>query len=162
GVLCVVPGPGITNALTGIGEALLDSVPLVCIAGDVARGEKYRPFQVHELANTALLKTVTKAVIEVACVAQIPGAVRQAFHLAMQGEPAPVGVVIPYTLLIEPCKFPSGPLPPPGVPFDECKFQQALALLSDRKLRVGIYAGWGCMDHPAELTKVAELFQAPV
>src|SRR5579859_2209547 len=29
GVLCIVPGPGITNALTGIGEALLDSVPLV-------------------------------------------------------------------------------------------------------------------------------------
>src|SRR5207247_4065549 len=43
GVLCIVPGPGVTNALTGIGEALLDSVPLVCIVGDVARGDKYRP-----------------------------------------------------------------------------------------------------------------------
>src|SRR5262245_58711475 len=31
GVICVVPGPGVTNALTGIGEALLDSIPLVCI-----------------------------------------------------------------------------------------------------------------------------------
>src|SRR5262249_43250859 len=49
GVLCVVPGPGVTNSLTGVGEALLDSVPLVCIVGDVARGDKYRPFQVHEL-----------------------------------------------------------------------------------------------------------------
>src|SRR5215468_6263282 len=37
GVLCVVPGPGVTNAMTGIGEALLDSIPLVCIVGDVAR-----------------------------------------------------------------------------------------------------------------------------
>ena len=39
GVLCVVPGPGLTNSLTGIGEALLDSIPLVCIVCDVGRGE---------------------------------------------------------------------------------------------------------------------------
>src|SRR5205823_4586667 len=96
GVLCIVPGPGITNALTGIGEALLDSVPLVVIAGDVARGEKYRCFQVHELANAALLKPVTKAVIEVGHVAQIPNAVRQAFQIAVDGEPGPVAVVVPY------------------------------------------------------------------
>src|SRR6185436_12248470 len=47
GVLCVVPGPGLTNSLSGIGEALLDSVPLVCIVGDVANGARNRPFQVH-------------------------------------------------------------------------------------------------------------------
>src|SRR5207249_8562542 len=41
GVLAVVPGPGLTNALGGIGEALLDSIPLVCLVGDVARGDKY-------------------------------------------------------------------------------------------------------------------------
>src|SRR6266542_3702338 len=46
GVVCVVPGPGVTNALTGLGEALLDSSPVVAIVGDVANGEKYRPFQV--------------------------------------------------------------------------------------------------------------------
>src|SRR5712671_111873 len=45
GVLCVVPGPGVTNSLGGVGEALLDSIPLVCIVGDVARGDKYHPFQ---------------------------------------------------------------------------------------------------------------------
>src|SRR5262249_61430704 len=39
GVLSVVPGPGVTNSLSGIGEALLDSVPLVCVVGDVARGD---------------------------------------------------------------------------------------------------------------------------
>src|SRR5690349_9104201 len=65
GVLCIVPGPGITNALTGIGEALLDSVPLVCIVGDVARGDKYHAFQVHELPNAAILKPVCKEVVEV-------------------------------------------------------------------------------------------------
>jgi acetolactate synthase-1/2/3 large subunit len=162
GVLCIVPGPGITNALSGLGEALLDSVPLVCIAGDVARGKKYRPFQVHELPNATLLKPVCKAVFEVCEVGQIPLIVRQAFALAVQGEPGPVGVVVPWNLLIESHKFDSAPLAPPGAPFDEAAFQHALALLSDRKLRVGIYAGMGCMDYSVPLTRAAEMLQAPV
>src|SRR5262249_59786794 len=53
GVLCIVPGPGLTNSLTGIGEALLDSIPMVCIVGDVANGDKFRPFQVHGLPHPA-------------------------------------------------------------------------------------------------------------
>src|SRR5258708_5866351 len=72
GVLCIVPGPGVTNALTGIGEALPDSIPLVCIVGDVARGKKYRPFQVHDLNQGALLEPVCKEVIEIKHVAEIP------------------------------------------------------------------------------------------
>jgi acetolactate synthase-1/2/3 large subunit len=162
GVLCVVPGPGVTNALTGIGEALLDGVPLVCVVGDVARGAKYHPFQVHELPQAALLRPVTKCVLEVKHVAQIPGAVRQAFQLARDGEPGPVAVVVPYNLLIETHKYHCGPLPPCGLPFDEGAFAAALALLSNRKWRVGIYAGMGCMDCSAALTKAAEVLQAPV
>jgi acetolactate synthase-1/2/3 large subunit len=162
GVLCVVPGVGITNALTGLGEALLDSVPVVCIAGDVARGKKYRPFQVHELPSVPLLKPVCKSVIEVCHVGQIADAVRQAFQLAVCGEPGPVAVVVPYNLLIETHKFHSLPLAPCALPFDDGAFQRALALLSDRRLRVGIYAGLGCMDHGAALARVAEVLQAPV
>ena len=101
GVLSVVPGPGVTNSLTGMGEALLDSVPLVAIVGDIAHGEKFRPFQVHCLDQVALLKPVTKGVFHVEHVSQIAAAVRQAFALAMAGEPGPVAVVVPYTLLIE-------------------------------------------------------------
>jgi acetolactate synthase-1/2/3 large subunit len=162
GVLCIVPGPGITNALTGLGEALLDSVPLVCIAGDVARGEKYHAFQVHELPNAALLRPVCKEVIQVAAACDIPGAVRQAFRLAVCGEPGPVAVVVPWNLLIETCSFDCGPPAPCALPFDEGAFQCALQLLSNRKLRVGIYAGMGCMDSSASLVQVAEVLQAPV
>src|SRR5262249_33992870 len=36
GVLCIVPGPGLTNSLSGLGESLLDSVPVVCVVGDVS------------------------------------------------------------------------------------------------------------------------------
>lgn len=162
GVLCVVPGPGITNALTGLGEARLDSVPLVCIAGDVARGKKYRPFQVHELPNAELLRPVCKSVIEVCHVGNLPLAVRQAFQIAQAGEPGPVAVVVPYHLLIESHRFHSLPLAPLGVPFDEAACSRAISLLSNRKLRVGIYAGMGCMDHSAALARAAELLQAPV
>ena len=162
GVLCVVPGPGITNALTGLGEALLDSSPVVAIVGDIGNGEKAKPFQVHGLPNVDLLKPVCKCVYPVQTVGQIPGAVRQAFVAALSGEPGPVAVVVPYNLLIEAADFRCPPPAPPEVPFDEAAFQKALALLADPKQRVGIYAGLGCMDHGEALAAVAELLQAPV
>jgi acetolactate synthase-1/2/3 large subunit len=162
GVTCTVPGPGLTNSLTGIGEALLDSIPLVCIVCDVARGVKYRPFQVHELQHVALLQAVTKGVFQVNQACEIPTVLREAFLLAKSGEPGPVGVLVPYPLFIETAKFNCAPLGGPELPWDEAAFQHALALLANRKCRVGIYAGLGCMDHSHELAEVAEILQAPV
>jgi acetolactate synthase-1/2/3 large subunit len=162
GVLCVVPGPGLTNSLSGIGEALLDSVPLVCIVGDVAKGDKYIPFQVHELPQAGLLKQVTKAVFEVSRCEDIAPAVRQAFALAECGEPGPVGVVVPYNLLLEKCQVHAPPAGPPAVPFDDNAFACAVRLLSDRRLRVGLYVGLGCMDFGADVMRLAEVLQAPV
>ncbi len=162
GVLCVVPGPGVTNALSGIGEALLDSVPLVCIVCDVAKGDKYHAFQVHELPQVGLLQQVTKGAFAVDSVGGIPGAVHEAFALARSGEPGPVAVVVPYPFFIETHKFNCPPPAPPGVPFDEEAFQRALPFLANKKYRVGIYAGLGCMDHAAALVELAETLQAPV
>jgi acetolactate synthase I/II/III large subunit len=162
GVLCVVPGPGVTNALTVLGEALLDSVPLVCIVGDVARGDKYRPFQIHSLPNIGLLQNVCKEVMDVRSVSAIPLAIRQAFRCACAGEPGPVAVVIPYNLLIAAHHFSCGPVEPAPIPVDDAAFQRALPLLCDQRLRVGIYAGLGCMDHSPALVRVAEMLQAPV
>ena len=162
GVLCVVPGPGVTNSLSGLGEALIDSVPVVAIVGDIAQGEKFRPFQVHCLDQVALLKPVTKGVFATTHVGQIPSAIRKAFALAQAGEPGPVAVVIPYTQLIEAHHYKDPPLEPMGVPFDEAAFTKAVHLLSDRKLKVGIYAGQGCFDSSDSLTAVAEMLQAPV
>jgi acetolactate synthase-1/2/3 large subunit len=162
GVLCVVPGPGVTNSLSGIGEALLDSVPLVCVVGDVGRGADYRAFQVHDLPQAGLLQQVTKGVFEVRHAGEIPQAVRQAFALARSGEPGPAAVVVPYTLLLESHKYSCPPLEPPAVPFDEAAFARAVHVLSQRKLQVGIYAGQGCMDCSQALVCVAETLQAPV
>jgi acetolactate synthase-1/2/3 large subunit len=162
GVLCVVPGPGLTNSLTGLGEALLDSSPVVAIVGDVANGERAMPFQVHALDHVSLLKPVCKAVFPVQTAAQIPGAVRQAFVAAASGEPGPVAVIVPYNLFIEAHDYRTPPPAVPALPFDEAAFRHALALLADPKARVGIYAGAGCQAYSAELTAVAELLQAPV
>ena len=81
GVLCVVPGPGVTNALTGLGEALLDSVPLVCIVGDVARGDKYRAVPGPRAAHrSACCSTSARRSLTSAASARIPLRVRQAFR----------------------------------------------------------------------------------
>ncbi|MBP3959351.1 thiamine pyrophosphate-binding protein [Gemmata sp. G18] len=162
GVLCVVPGPGVTNSLTGLGEALLDSSPLVAIVGDVANGEKAKPFQVHALNQVELLKPVCKCVYAVQTVEQIAAAVRQAFVTATQGEPGPVAVVVPYNLFIEAHDFRTPPPAVPAPPFDDAAFERALPFLADKKHRVGIYAGVGCMASSAELAAVAEMLQAPV
>jgi acetolactate synthase-1/2/3 large subunit len=162
GVLCVVPGPGLNNSLSNLGEALLDSVPVVCIVGDVANGPHFRPFQVHCLDNIALLRPVTKQVFAAQRADGIPLAVRMAFQLARAGEPGPVGVVVPYNLLIEATRINSPPLAALPVPFDEAACLRAIRLLADRQLRVGIYAGLGCMDHSAALVRLAEMLQAPV
>jgi acetolactate synthase-1/2/3 large subunit len=162
GVLAVVPGPGVTNSLSGMGEALVDSIPLVAIVGDIAQGEKFRPFQVHCLDQVALLKPVTKGVFHVEEVGQIAAAIRQAFALAMAGEPGPVAVIIPYTMLTEAHDFKTGPAEVPGVPFDEIAFEKALKMLVLKRLKVGIYAGQGCMDYSEQLVRLAETLQAPV
>jgi acetolactate synthase-1/2/3 large subunit len=105
---------------------------------------------------------VTKRVFTVANVSEIPCAVRQAFQLAVAGEPGPVAVVVPYNLLIESHRYNSGPLEPLGVPLDETSFERALGLLRNPRARIGIYAGLGCMDHSAALVRLAEVLQAPV
>jgi acetolactate synthase-1/2/3 large subunit len=134
----------------------------VAIVGDVARGDKYRPFQVHELPQVGLLQQVCKGAFEVANACDIPNAVRHAFRLAMCGEPGPAAVVVPYNLLIDTCKYDCLPIAPCDLPFDDGAFQCALGLLSQHGLKVGIYAGMGCMNYSPALVNVAEVLQAPV
>jgi acetolactate synthase-1/2/3 large subunit len=162
GVFCVVPGPGLTNAMTGIGETLHDSVPVVGIITDIDRSPHAPIGQVHGLPNVELVRPITKAVFDIKHVSHIPGAIFQAFQIARAGEPGPVVVVIPFPLYSEVWDFDCPPPPPPPLPFDEAAYQRALALLADRRLRVGIYAGMGCLDCAPALTAVAELLQAPV
>src|SRR5262249_49492410 len=76
--------------------------------------------------------------------------------------PGPTAVIVPYPLFIAAHKYHAPPLACPLPPFDEAAFPHALARLANRKCRVGIYAGLGCMDYSHQLVEVAELLQAPV
>ncbi len=162
GAFAVVPGPGLTNAMTGIGEALYDSVPIVGIISDIDRSPGAPVGQVHGLANAAIVRPVVKAAIEVRHQAEIPGAIFQAFRVAAAGEPGPAVVVIPFPFYQAAWDYDQPAPPPYPVPFDEAAYGRALAHLSDRKRRVGIYAGLGCVDAGPSLAAVAELLQAPV
>jgi acetolactate synthase I/II/III large subunit len=162
GVFSVVPGPGLTNALTGIGEALMDSIPIVGIVTDIDRSPHAKIGQVHGLNNAAILQSVVKMLFEVRHQAEIPGVIFQAFEVARTGEPGPVGVLIPYPFFTEVWDY-NEPVPPPcPLPFDEAAYRQVLTRLMDKTQRVGIYAGLGCVDNGGTLAAVAEMLQAPV
>ncbi len=162
GVFSVVPGPGLTNALTGIGEAYFDSIPVVGIVSDIDRSARAPVGQVHGLDNAAILQPVVKQLIQVRHQAEIPGALFQAFLAARTGEPGPVAVLIPYPFYTEVWNYDLAVPPPCPVPFDEPAYQRVLAHLMDRRRRVGIYAGLGCVDAGPSLAMAAELLQAPV
>ena len=162
GVLSVVPGPGLTNCLTGLGEALYDSIPVVALITDVDRSANANIGQVHGLANEALLRPVVKALFVVRHQAEIPGVLFHAFRLAQAGEPGPVGVVIPYPFFTEVWDYDQPQPPPLPVPFDEAAYQKVVSHLRDPKKRIGIYAGMGCVEAGPSLAAVAEMLQAPV
>ncbi len=163
GVCSVVPGPGLTNTLTGLGEARLDSVPLVVLVTDVKRGPGAPAFQVHQLDSIGLLRPVCKAVYQVSSPDQIPSAIHEAHRLAREGEPGPVGVVVPYDLYIKSAEFnDSGPRVI-RLPYDEVAIERAIGMLDAQSgCRVGIYAGQGCVSATQSLRRVAEILQAPV
>lgn len=162
GAFAVVPGPGLTNAMTGIGEALYDSVPMVGIITDIDRSPHAPVGQVHGLANAAIVRPVVKTVIEVRHVAEIPGAMFHAFRTAAAGEPGPTAVMIPYPFYQQAWDYDLPAPPPYPVPFDEAAYARALVHLADPRRRVGIYAGLGCVDAGPALAAAAELLQAPV
>ncbi|MDG3002802.1 thiamine pyrophosphate-binding protein [Paludisphaera mucosa] len=162
GVFSVVPGPGLTNCLTGLGEALYDGIPVVAVVTDIDRSANAPVGQVHGLMNEALLRPVVKALFVVRHQAEIPGTLFHAFRLAQAGEPGPVGVVIPYPFFADVWDYDQAPPPPMPVPFDETAYQRVVCHLQDKRKRIGIYAGLGCVEAGPALTAVAEMLQAPV
>src|SRR5262245_11493414 len=89
GVVFATSGPGATNLVTGLADALIDSTPIVCITGQVfAHLLGTDAFQETDVVNTTI--PVTKWNIQVAEAKDIAGAVAKAFHIAQAGRPGPV------------------------------------------------------------------------
>lgn len=94
GVAMVTSGPAATNVVTPLCDAYMDSVPLVCITGQVPTAAiGTDAFQ--ECDTVGITRSVTKHNELVTEASQIPLAIRQAFHLATTGRPGPVLVDIP-------------------------------------------------------------------
>ncbi|MCH7484594.1 MAG: biosynthetic-type acetolactate synthase large subunit [Chloroflexi bacterium] len=104
GVCYGTSGPGATNLVTGIANAFMDSVPLVCVTGQVIRALIGRDgFQEADIQGITI--PITKHNELVLDVDDIPRAMQQAFHIATTGRPGPVLVDIPRDTLQQKGEF---------------------------------------------------------
>ncbi|MGI9597285.1 MAG: thiamine pyrophosphate-binding protein, partial [Acidimicrobiales bacterium] len=98
GVCMVTSGPAATNIVTPLADAYLDSVPMVCITGQVALAAiGTDAFQ--ECDTTGITRSITKHNILVTRAEDIPMAIKEAFHIATTGRPGPVLVDIPKNIV---------------------------------------------------------------
>jgi acetolactate synthase-1/2/3 large subunit len=89
GVVFATSGPGATNLITGLADAMSDSTPLVCIAGQVGAGLLGSDaFQETDVVGISM--PVTKWNCQVTHADEIPGAIAKAFYIARTGRPGPV------------------------------------------------------------------------
>jgi len=94
GVCCATSGPGATNLVTGLVDAMMDSIPVVAITGQVST--KLIGSDAFQEADTfGITRSCTKHNFLVKKLADLPQAVHEAFHIAITGRPGPVLVDIP-------------------------------------------------------------------
>ncbi len=167
GVCMATSGPGATNLITGIADAMIDSTPLVCITGQVAD---------HLLGTDAFQETdvigismpVTKWNYQVTRAEEIPEALARAFYIARTGRPGPVVIDITknaqfaaFDFKYEPCKKIRSYHPYPAL--DEIKVEQAAALINQAKKPL-LLVGQGVIlsDAQQELVAFVERTGIPV
>jgi len=164
GTLLIVPAAGVTHAASGIGEAFLDGIPMLVIAGGIRR-DTGRAYQLHDMDQHALLAPITKGRWRVETQSEVVPVIYEACRLAMSGEPGPVFVEIPVNLQLmtgEAGDIPDFvPLPRAGHKASSADIARAADLLQ-RAQRPGIFCGWGAVDATTELRQLAELLGAPV
>src|SRR3954463_13732546 len=94
GVVLVTSGPGATNAVTGIVDALMDSIPLIVITGQVAT-HLIGTDAFQECDTVGITRPCTKQNYLVKSVEELPRIIHEAFHIATSGRPGPVVIDIP-------------------------------------------------------------------
>ncbi len=167
GVCLATSGPGATNLVTGIATAMLDSVPIVALTGQVPQSViGSDAFQ--EIDITGITLPITKHNFVVRSVEEIGPTIQKAFHLASTGRPGPVLVDLPKDVLLARGELkPIEPLNLPGyrptvVPHRR-QVRRAAELLRSAE-RPMILAGHGILISGAteELVRFAERAQVPV
>lgn len=169
GVCIVTSGPGATNAVTGIADAYMDSVPLVVITGQVPRALIGND-SFQEIDIVGITRPCVKHNFLVTEIEDIAPTMRKAFYLAMSGRPGPVLVDIPKDLTngVDKIEF---EYPKeltmrsyhPTVKGHKRQIKKALEMIAESKKPI-LYAGGGVVSSKAsqELTDFAQAFNFPV
>ncbi len=153
GVALVISGPGLTNILTPMGEAMHDSIPMLVISSQIPSSVAGQETGfLHELRNSTIMAaSVAKESRTIPSVDRIGPALEDAFRLCRSGRPGPVHVEIPMDILREDLDAtPGGPLPAEA------------ARLLDAADAVAIIAGGGSLGAERQIRLLAERLGAPV
>lgn len=163
GTIVVVPAAGLTHAMSGIGEAFLDGIPMLVISGGTRRDTGKR-FQLHELDHQSLLAPITKKTFVIESHDQIIPTLYEAYYTATSGCPGPVYVEIPVEIQLFQGHVPE--LLPYSAPekrheLDPKLLEETAKLIQNAK-NPCIFAGWGCVNSADLLVQFAEALGAPV
>ncbi len=163
GVLMVVPAAGLTHAMSGVGEAFLDGIPMLIVSGGV-RTDMTQGFQLHDVDQQALMRTLTKATYKIESYDEVVPTVYRAYRTAIEGEPGPVYIELPANLQLftgEVDQVPpfDGAIDRP--PLDPDAVAAAVDLLA-RAAKPGIFVGWGARHVADDIRRIAEHLGAPV
>lgn len=167
GVAVVTSGPGATNAITGIADAMSDSVPLLVFTGQVARaGIGKDAFQEADIVGITM--PITKYNYQVRETADIPRIITEAVHIATTGRPGPVVIDLPKDISALETDFIYSPevnLPSYQLTLEptDMQIKKILKQLSKAKKPV-LLAGGGISyaEAATELNEFAERYQIPV
>ena len=167
GVAVVTSGPGATNAITGIADAMSDSVPLLVFTGQVARaGIGKDAFQEADIVGITM--PITKYNYQVRETADIPRVITEAVHIATTGRPGPVVIDLPKDVSALETDFIYSseidlPSYQPTLEPNEMQIKKILKQLSKAKKPV-LLAGGGISyaEAATELNEFAERYQIPV
>jgi acetolactate synthase-1/2/3 large subunit len=164
GCVNLVPGAGLTHALSGIAEAYLDGVPMLVLGCGIRRSG--HAYQLHDVDQLAMARPVTKGTFAPKSGAELYSILRDACTLARSGTPGPVMVEVSVDLYlarhdVDPGSWDSRPSPAIPAP-DPSDVRRAADLLTSPGCRPFVYAGFGARGAQAELVALAERLEAPV
>ena len=163
GVLAVVPAAGLTHAMSGIGEAFLDGLPMLVISGGV-RTDMQQGFQLHDIDQQALMRPLTKATYKIESYDEVVPTVYRAYLKAIEGEPGPVYIELPANLQLlsgEVADVPEFESTGTRPALDTDQIMAAVELLSSAQ-KPGIFVGWGARAVAEDIRRIAEHIGAPV
>ncbi|HVV94673.1 MAG TPA: acetolactate synthase 3 large subunit [Hyphomicrobiales bacterium] len=157
GVVLVTSGPGATNAVTGMVDALMDSIPLVVLTGQVAT-HLIGSDAFQECDTVGITRAATKHNYLVKDVADLPRVLHEAFYVARSGRPGPVVVDIPKDVQFATGRY-EGPTDVahktyrPQLDGDAQRIKEAVALMAGARRPV-FYTGGGVVNSGPEASRL--------